>query len=644
MQDQLAAATTNPVLDPGDVTITSPPTASNYLESCDESTATHIADLLNAVDRLRDERDSLRQRLGFMEEEYRFSKDALEQKLVSALAFPKETEHSSGILDLRRKLEHSGRAMLAICLVASHLHSAVDDERAKGDLAYESHVAAEDALAMANRTTEEVESVRDSYALQVTNLQTDLDNAQQALEEAEVRYTTLQMHQLAEMSTSDATRALRDQVEEFEAKLVRRNEQITVQQREIKRLDTNLRLHEERIAEMTTEMETLINQKEAMIEDCAAAREDRDESAKRVDDLELELEELESTLTSRELEITTLVGIVAQAVSKLRTQRIVNDLPSCPGGCSAEADTASNISDDESSEQVRGAMVALATVCSQFKITRGRLVAALADGSRLGGQVVSLTDRVAELESLQKDAADASDKSDESRQLQEHITSLEKDLAEARQAREDINTQHQELLNKIVELRENYSRHTTTASQRAREYDQEIAAMVSKNAEVVGDLEARLAHAQEESCRLQTKLEAEATERESERDQWKQDVGGLTARANRAELAESQLNATLVSTTEQLTRVHQDIAGLRKEKEALEVNLAELRAEAQRSVHLTAALEAASTERYALMLKRQFCSNILLVLDQFLDLSKHWSIHEANSCSPKKLARQLRSP
>jgi hypothetical protein len=67
-----------------------------------------------------------------------------------------------------------------------------------------------------------------------------------------------------------------------------RTEQIKIHQHDIKRPETNLRLQEERLGEMTTEFEMMAAQKDAMVEDCADAREARHEALIRVERLEEE--------------------------------------------------------------------------------------------------------------------------------------------------------------------------------------------------------------------------------------------------------------------------------------------------------------------------------------------------------------------
>ncbi|KAF4573255.1 hypothetical protein EYR36_007766 [Pleurotus pulmonarius] len=170
----------------------------------------------------------------------------------------------------------------------------------------------------AAQSLEDAESERDSLRLQVTNLNRDLIAAQEELEESEGRYSNLQHHQLDAMTDNEATRALRDQVHELEGRVMRRTEQIGVHQHDIKRLETNLLLHEERLTEMTMEMETLAAQKDAMVEDCASAREARDESLVRIEQLEVEVERLEHQAEQAEGTVIELIAVIVDTVVRSR--------------------------------------------------------------------------------------------------------------------------------------------------------------------------------------------------------------------------------------------------------------------------------------------------------------------------------------
>ena len=165
---------------------------------------------------------------------------------------------------------------------------------------------------------QDVESERDSLRLQITNLMTDMQDVREELNNAEGRYTTLQFHQLSNMTDNEATRNLRGHIEELENRVMRRTEQIGIHQHDIKRLETNLRLQEERLAEMTTELEMMAAQKDAMVEDCADAREARDEALIRVERLEEELESSDGRNADNAVVVESLIATIAQTVCQAR--------------------------------------------------------------------------------------------------------------------------------------------------------------------------------------------------------------------------------------------------------------------------------------------------------------------------------------
>ena len=175
------------------------------------------------------------------------------------------------------------------------------------------------------KAIQEVEAERDSLNLRVAHLEDDLSTTRTEHEDLQSRYQTLQSQQLSSMSSTQANRALRQQIEELEGRVKRRTEQIGLHQHDIRRLETNLRLQEDRIAEMTADIETLTDQKEAMVEDCAEAREARDHAIQRVEVLEEQVESFEERLLvaererdERDVEVETLVKIMAQGISAKR--------------------------------------------------------------------------------------------------------------------------------------------------------------------------------------------------------------------------------------------------------------------------------------------------------------------------------------
>jgi len=344
-----------------------------------------IERLLEAVERLRGERDELKMHLTFIEQESRFSIEALESQLSQSTSSSDKTEAiirslkegmenmkahlestnagSSALLqskgariirlgrtiealscviayqedtastsvmeveDLQERLEDAHDALREIVAQRDYLQDALDRQIADADAEMkgfdqDAYDDLEMHAANLERQLSDLESERDSLALQVNNLTRELDAAQAELGDAENRYTTLHLHQLNTMSSNEATRTLKDHIAELEGRVQRRNEQIGIHQHDVKRLETNLKLQEERLSEMTLELEMMSGQKDAMVEDCADAREARNAAFQRVEALEEELESLTEGMEALELEtqqtIVTLISVIGETASNAR--------------------------------------------------------------------------------------------------------------------------------------------------------------------------------------------------------------------------------------------------------------------------------------------------------------------------------------
>ena len=377
----------------------------------DESAlADHIQTLLQAIDRLRDERDRLKRALEFSEVEYRINTEGFQTRIASLTRQLAESAHdivtdksstktcveqrmkqlsscaaaftvvisnlqtrldfsedrlsatsaelvssNSQLHDalaaissqkqllvtnahehdvLLRKLdavaeelsesdEECGRLRLQLAdvegQVATVVESAKASEAAREEV-HQSFLLAEQRFATLNKNCQDIESERNSLALQITNLQDDLARVQEDLADAQNRYNTLHAQQLSAMTTSEVVQALKDRIKELEARIVHCTDQIGDYQHDVHRLEANVKLHEERIAEMTSDLELLASQKEAMVEDCAEAREARDEAIERLEAAEEEAERLQQQLQrakhTHEAELSALSSMVANLTSE----------------------------------------------------------------------------------------------------------------------------------------------------------------------------------------------------------------------------------------------------------------------------------------------------------------------------------------
>ncbi|KAL0951627.1 hypothetical protein HGRIS_008308 [Hohenbuehelia grisea] len=347
----------------------------------DEATAAHVERLLGAITRLRGERDDFKRDFEFLETESKFTIESLEAQLFARSSSSSTSRTPSDSALIQRRASQIRSLYLttsALATVVQHSESRLDSLALNLDQSevqlrnkdaalsqmesgmkasvqqLEGVVAERDTLLVKVQSTadewsmryeelmnnhrdtrsrleetqvnlanvskelEDADSERNSLKVQVTNLNDDIAEAQAELANAESRYSALQLHQLSDMSSNEAVSALREQIEELEGRVMRRTEQIGIHQHDIKRLEANLRLQEERLAEMTMEGETLVAEKEAMVEDCAAAREARDEARQRMELLELEVENMEVKVEQGDEAIVTLVAVIADMISKSR--------------------------------------------------------------------------------------------------------------------------------------------------------------------------------------------------------------------------------------------------------------------------------------------------------------------------------------
>jgi chromosome segregation ATPase len=365
-----------------------PPTNTNGSAHPDEATlANYIETLLRAVDRIRSERDDLRRALEFSETEARITIQTLKKHIhtvtqeadrvtaykrrskrlvlsITALSVVvnhlrsrlhaaeqnQVLDHSQSVAerdntlrDLQSKFEVSCQQLTAsegsrnqLLLLITELEVRVQSLTAEVQAAESSHEdtrdrlqQAEEQLAELTRAYQNIESERNSLNLQVTNLQTDLEVAQEELTDAHSRYSALQAQQLSTMSATGVAHALREQIQELEGRVNRRTEQIGLHQHDIRRLETNLKLQEERISETMSELEMMSAQKEAMVEDCAEARDARDQAVNNLEVAELEVEKLQeendSLKATHSDELSSMVAIVAQAMSNARRAQCMVD-------------------------------------------------------------------------------------------------------------------------------------------------------------------------------------------------------------------------------------------------------------------------------------------------------------------------------
>ncbi|KIK95351.1 hypothetical protein PAXRUDRAFT_11499 [Paxillus rubicundulus Ve08.2h10] len=291
----------------------------SHLELTGGCLSTVRADLASSDSCLRETLtlvDRQKQYLGANEREHEF----LLKKLETLAEELSQSEHQRS---------HSSRELRDLQAQIDTLMARCNASEAARKEAQDSLALVEEQFTTLGKSYQGLESNRNSLALQITNLQDDLVLAQDELADAQNRYSALQAQQLSDMSTSEVIHALKDRIQELEMRVLRRTEQIGIHQHDIRRLETNLKLQEERVAEMTSELELLASQKEAMVEDCAEAREARDEAIQNSEAAEEKVERLEEQMQhvqhDNEAELASMSSTVAKLTceSHQATTRLV---------------------------------------------------------------------------------------------------------------------------------------------------------------------------------------------------------------------------------------------------------------------------------------------------------------------------------
>ncbi|KAJ7492343.1 hypothetical protein FB451DRAFT_1021680 [Mycena latifolia] len=503
--------------------------------------------------------------------------------------------------------------------------------------AHQDNLAELDAqLADMSRAFDDVETERDALSLQVTNLLRDLEDAQREIEEGETRYSALQFHQLSAMTSNDAAHALREQLAATEARVLRRTELVGILQHDGKRLETNLKLQEERLSEMTTELEVMAAQKDAMVEDCADARQARDAAIQRVEDLEVEVEALEARLDGGDLALCTLVGVVMETVNRSRhALRQLRDKASIvmePVAAAADSiDWEARVSELDKKYQALQLLMSSMEASHQAEIQhlngqlaeKDRLVSDndlegelarlkvkhVEEMGLLQGQLIEATSALdeaqarcaaaeenyrqalsesmrskLELESAASDAVTQADGlrseiarvRDEHavavRQLRDQVASAVSEAHKAQAAHQELETLHQRAVGELVQARE-------TSGARLQQFEDRVTALHSQ-------LEAQTAQCGDlakEADALRDQLQQEAETHVQEQQEHQAALHDAQQRLHHAESLLGPLKQELSAVAAELAQARSEVESSQEETTALQEEITALQAEIQRS-------------------------------------------------------------
>ena len=444
-----------------------------------------------------------------------------------------------------------------------------------------------------SRTLENVESERDSLALQATNLTSELQSTKQELANGESRYSSLQFQQLSTMSASEANRVLRDQLKEMEMRVARRTEQIGIHQHDIRRLETNLRLQEERLNEMTVELETLATQKAAMVEDCADAREARDAALSRVETLEMELEALDGKSEQSDQALISLVAVFMETVSQAKNR--MNEMRAKDANTTDELravyehqQTLLRVSEDD-----KRSLAGLQQCLQDSDVEIRQMGIALAMSRTEVRTVVEAFDRLKE----EKGGAEARFRhlSTDIEQYEDRYASVSAELEISRLETTqhthriaDLEASHQQTLQELADTHETYKGELARLCDEAREakerLEKDLAALDSERLQA-------LAESSQNAKQLQMELEQISEDRLQERTEHDQQMRHIETQLQTAETTLEELKDKMRCVTGELDESHAELASLRKERLSLQESMTNLEAELQRSISMTRFLE-----------------------------------------------------
>jgi chromosome segregation ATPase len=524
------------------------------------------------------------------------------------------------MLDMQHQLHDTRQQRDDLLLRVEHLQPQIAANREQFRELQSSLEGTTARLSETTKALEDAESERNSLKVELVNLHKDMALAQKELTQAEQRYGDLQSQQLSSMSSSQINRKLKEQIEELEGRVARRTEQIGIHQHDVKRLETNLKLQEDRISEMTSELEVAMSEKESMVEDCADAREARDRALKKAEDLEDAVATLETQTQAleeqRELEVATLVEVWSSTLTQSRSsmtrlRAVAHQMGAAEAGTarqlklvSTEHNHAAALLNQQASElelvrkaattrreEARDAIVALAvTQTASAEIRR----AMSHDRNQIYALLLAtrneLHDRLKEIDSLQDQIRRVRSREDAD-SIERQSADLE-EVAKLQQANTDLDELRTELEGQVTQSRKELrlafeqqdQLHADMAAIRAQmaqlqsDHAEELESLRGKLQQVAVDLqEAREAHAaSERNC---SELSASNAELESRLDNISQRQDTDNELISELQSHEAGHTKQMLDMQNRLDYASEELQQMTREKSELEILLHQTKTE-----------------------------------------------------------------
>ncbi|KAF7347608.1 hypothetical protein MVEN_01517700 [Mycena venus] len=458
-----------------------------------------------------------------------------------------------------------------------------------------------------SRSLYDVETERDQLNLQVTNLSRDLEAAQREIAEAESRYSALQFHQLSSMTSNDAAQALRAQLADQEARVLRRTEMVGILQHESRRLETNMKLQEERLSEMTTELEVMAAEKDAMVEDCADARQARDEAIARVEELEVELDTLVGRVEQGDATLCALVGVVMETVNRSR-HALRERATTSPEPPAESIDWPARVAELDKKHQDLQVLVSSMEAGHQAEVQRltdqlaekDRLVSAndlegelarlkvkhVEDMGLLQGRLVEATSALDEAQA-RCEAAEENYRqalSDSTRSNQEWESAAGDAAKQAEGLRAELARIRSEHASAVERLQDQAAEAASDAEKARDASGARLQELEARVAELDSQLEAQTAQCDalgEEADALRQQLEEESEGRAQEKQELDAAVQKACQERDRAESFVAQLKQDLADVAAELEQAQDEVESLREERTGLQEEITTLQAEIQ---------------------------------------------------------------
>ncbi|PVF98225.1 hypothetical protein CPB86DRAFT_384551 [Serendipita vermifera] len=362
----------------------------------------------------------------------------------------------------------------------------------------------QDTLDDRTATLRNLERDHAAQTLHLERLEEAHQIAREELYEARVEADQLRNDHMNTLSEEnpDAQSALMRHIEELDQRIMRRNEQIGIQQNEYRRLDMNLKIAEEAAENMRTELEELRVQRVWLEEDASNVRQERNLALRELEDVRVELdnvrtslEKLETTNSTNEearsKEAATLIELVFSSRAEIQAIKLSAKEegsnacdPQLPLASSSVQDASVQvISDNESMQELEEAKRAIETLTNARIQESERLHNAEQRNTELQASLEEATSRGDALASQLRRATELAREELENRlvTLEEQVESLsvevetlEERLAEGQEQLTMVLEQNGDLENQVTDLQSQAAASSKEAEQKAAEWEAEI--------------------------------------------------------------------------------------------------------------------------------------------------------------------------